>query len=62
MRCKRIGPATCLLIVVQKSGSGMMLATDGWKNKYAEDGAGLINVCALLPGGGSTFLKVRPVA
>lgn len=38
------------------------LATDGWKRKFCGGGIPLINVCSLLPGGGSCFLKIVTAA
>ena len=34
-----------------------MIASDGWKKKYAEDGANLMNACLLTPDGRSYFLE-----
>eukprot|EP00955_Chlamydomonas_euryale_P045663 353208-Chlamydomonas_euryale.AAC.1 len=40
------------------SQSGYAITTDGFKKKYIEGGAPLLNVIALFPDGGSTFVKV----
>lgn len=46
--------------MMQDKGGKLMLATDGWKRKYAERGANCMNACLLHPdGGGSTFMEVR---
>jgi hypothetical protein len=35
----------------------MQIVTDGWSNKFAGQGAALMNVCITLPTGGSVFSK-----
>lgn len=40
----------------------VQLATDGWKRRYAGGGTPLINVMALHPQGGSSFIKVATAA
>jgi hypothetical protein len=43
---------------VQKNGQLLQLATDGWKSKFAERGAALVNVLILKPNGGRMFHSI----
>ena len=47
-----------VLRLQEESKGYLQLITDGWKNKYADNGAALINVVTGLTNGGSVFHKV----
>ncbi|KAG5176098.1 hypothetical protein JKP88DRAFT_228204 [Tribonema minus] len=38
----------------------VQLASDGWRRKHCGDGTPLVNLCALLPKGGSYFVTTEP--
>lgn len=43
------------------SAAYLAASTDGWKKKFMEGGTPLVNVCLLLPDGGSVFHKAATV-
>jgi hypothetical protein len=46
------------ILLLQETGPGLQICTDGWKKQCAGHGVPLINVIALKPNGKALFLEV----
>ena len=59
---KEVALVRAVVDAVRKAVEFYALSSDGWKRKFAEGGTPLINFMALLPDGGSQFIKIVTAA